>query len=141
MYSSAFGAAARMVLRSFSSAARLSSLTAARYSSMVFGFAAMKGSREEEHRGTSTRRHRRQQLRQLVVPCGHALFHRGLEHRVACCLRRIPDRVRQRRLAALFDEDERTQRLAACPILVEQLGADDPFRRRDLAMNAAHPHL
>src|SRR5258706_3050956 len=37
MHSSAFGAAARMVLRSFSSAARLSALKAARYSSMVLG--------------------------------------------------------------------------------------------------------
>src|SRR5216683_2953009 len=37
MHSSAFGAAARMVFRSFSSAARLSSLKAARYSSMVLG--------------------------------------------------------------------------------------------------------
>src|SRR5205809_1821759 len=35
MHSSAFGAAARMVLRSFSSAARLSSLKVARYSSTV----------------------------------------------------------------------------------------------------------
>src|SRR5437867_115376 len=41
MHSSAFGAAARMVLRSFSSAARLSSLKAARYSSMVLGLPAM----------------------------------------------------------------------------------------------------
>src|SRR5881409_2929928 len=37
MHSSAFGAAALMVFRSFSSAARLSSLKAARYSSMVLG--------------------------------------------------------------------------------------------------------
>src|SRR5881396_1666140 len=37
MHSSAFGAAARMVFRSCSSAARLSSLKAARYSSMVLG--------------------------------------------------------------------------------------------------------
>src|SRR5712664_3294077 len=41
MHSSAFGAAERMVFRSFSSAARLSSLKAARYSSMVLGPPAM----------------------------------------------------------------------------------------------------
>src|SRR5262245_35358163 len=48
MHSSAFGAAARMVFRSFSSAARLSALRAARYSSMVFGLAAMAVAREKE---------------------------------------------------------------------------------------------
>src|ERR1051326_5483262 len=41
MHSSAFGATARMVLRSFSSAARLSSVKAARYSSMVEGLPAL----------------------------------------------------------------------------------------------------
>src|SRR5205807_6132666 len=41
MHSSAFGAAALMVLRSFSSAARLSALKAARYSSMVLGLDVM----------------------------------------------------------------------------------------------------
>src|SRR5216683_8212131 len=38
MHSSAFGAAARMIFRSLSSAARLSSLKPARYSSMVLAF-------------------------------------------------------------------------------------------------------
>jgi hypothetical protein len=41
MHSSASGAAALMVFRSFSSATRWSSLKAARYSSMVLGLAAM----------------------------------------------------------------------------------------------------
>src|SRR5437588_216625 len=41
MHSSAWGAAERISLRSFSSAARLSSLNGARYSSMVRGFAGM----------------------------------------------------------------------------------------------------
>src|SRR5262245_32221917 len=41
MHSSAFGAAALMVFRSFSSAARLSSLKAARYSSIVLGLLAI----------------------------------------------------------------------------------------------------
>src|SRR5437660_825453 len=41
MHSSAFGAAALMAFRSFSSAARLSSLKDARYSSMVFGLGDM----------------------------------------------------------------------------------------------------
>src|SRR5919197_2818021 len=41
MHSSAFGAAALIALRSFWSAARLSLLSVARYSSIVFGLAAM----------------------------------------------------------------------------------------------------
>src|SRR5262249_24132475 len=43
MHSSACGTVARMVWRSCSSAPRWSALTAARYSSMVLGFAAMPG--------------------------------------------------------------------------------------------------
>src|SRR6266446_5853541 len=43
MHSSAFGAAALMAFRSFSSAARLSSLKAARYSSMALGLAFADG--------------------------------------------------------------------------------------------------
>src|SRR5277367_133879 len=41
MHSSAFGTAARIIFRSLSSADRLSSLTAARYSSMFLGFTTM----------------------------------------------------------------------------------------------------
>src|SRR5690242_12953450 len=41
MHSSAFGAAARIAFRSPSRTARCSALTPARYSSIVFGFAAM----------------------------------------------------------------------------------------------------
>jgi hypothetical protein len=44
MYSSAFGAAARMALRIFSSAARWSAPSGARYSSMVVGLVRHIGS-------------------------------------------------------------------------------------------------
>src|SRR5882672_11446057 len=48
MHSWAFGAAARMVFRSRSSAVRLSSLNAARYSSMVLGLAGMTVTPEDD---------------------------------------------------------------------------------------------
>src|SRR5262245_48358813 len=118
MHSSASGAAARMALRSAWSAARLSSLTAARYSSMVGGLAAAGRALGEEAGRAAAERRRRQQYVQLGVARADALLHRGLEHRVADLLRLIPDRVRERGLAALFDEDERADGLAAGPILV-----------------------
>ena len=84
---SAFGAAVLMVFRSFSSAARLSSLRTARYSSIVLGLAAMACASEEDgkcERGLSDGC-RIQLLRHLSqngssrksLTCGYFLFSEG----------------------------------------------------------------
>ena len=68
-------------------------------------------------------------------------FHAGLERAIARLLRRVEDGDRQRGLAVLFREDQRSERLASGPVLIEYFRAHDALRRHDLAIDAAHPHV
>src|SRR5947209_1194404 len=147
MHSSAFGAAALTAFRNPWSAARLSGLKAARYSSMVLGFGTTACAPEQEARNSSAFRlrlspsqRRRQNLRKPVVTRRHAMLHGRPEHRVANRFRRVEHSGRGRGLSVLLDEYQGVHGLTFVPGLVENLGAYDPLGRHDLAIDAAHRH-
>ena len=83
--------------------------------------------------------HVSQVLSETIEAQGHAFLHPRLERRVASLLRRVKDRVRDRRLAILFGEGQRVKRFR--PVATPGLGGDEPLGRHDLLIHPAHLHL